>query len=299
MQHFGEIGFHSGPLASGKDDQSSAHAVFLSFQLRTFYPVAEQAQDRNPSKMIAGCDKLARKYAKPGVSPMGDRVLKTVVFDLDGTLADTSGDLIAAANACFQGLGVGDLLDPVRDASTALRGGRAMLKLGLGRIGRGEDTDEIDRQYPVLLAAYEKAIDVHTVFYPGALDAVDVLKVDGYRVSICTNKPEYLARLLLRRLGVLDQFGALIGADTLSVRKPDPEPLFEAVRRAGGAPELCLLVGDTQTDHDTARAAGVPSVLVNFGPNGPIAADLEPDAMIDGFAELPDVVLRLIGPARV
>lgn len=221
--------------------------------------------------------------------------MRTVVFDLDGTLADTSGDLIAAANTCFRAMGAGDLLDPIRDAGTALRGGRAMLTLGMERLGRAEDIAEIDRQYPLLLEAYAADIDTHTVLYPGAMAAVEALVGAQYRVAICTNKPEGLARMLMTRLGVLNAFGALIGADTLPVRKPDPEPLREAVRRAGGDPARCLLVGDTVTDRETSRAAGVPSVLVTFGPGGPGVSDLRPEGLIGHFDELPDVVQRLIG----
>jgi len=221
--------------------------------------------------------------------------MRTVVFDLDGTLADTSGDLVAAANACFRAMGEGDLLDPVRDAGTALRGGRAMLKLGLERLGRPDDTAEIDRNYPLLLEAYAGAIDVHTTLYPGAMAAVEGLRRAGYGVAICTNKPEGLARLLMGRLGVLDVFHALTGADTLAIRKPDPEHLRETVRRAGGDPARSLLVGDTVTDRDTARAAGVPSVLVTFGPNGASVIELAPEATIAHYDELAGVVTRLIG----
>ena len=218
--------------------------------------------------------------------------MHTVIFDLDGTLADTSGDLIAAANVCFEGLGLGPLLDPARDAGTALRGGRAMLALGFSRVdGFGED--EILRQYPILLAAYEKDIDHHTVLYPGAMDAVEALKSAGYGVGICTNKPEGLAEELMRRLGVRDAFAALVGADTLAVRKPDPEPLFEAARRAGGDPALTCLVGDSDTDRNTAKAAGVPSILVTFGPSGEDMAALTPEALIDRFDDLPATVDRL------
>ena len=221
--------------------------------------------------------------------------MRTVVFDLDGTLADTSADLIAAANACFRAMGVGDQLDVRDDAATAFRGGRAMLKLGLERLGHTKCETEVDRQYPLLLQAYEAAIDTHTLLYPGAMDAVEALRSSGSRVAICTNKPEKLAHLLMTRLGVLDAFGALIGADTLPVRKPDPEPLREAVRRAGGNPERCLLVGDTVTDRETSRAAQVPSVLVTFGPDGHSVADLMPEALLSDYSELPDITRRLIG----
>jgi len=219
--------------------------------------------------------------------------MASVIFDLDGTLADTSGDLIAAANACFTGLGLGALLDPKEDAGTALRGGRAMLKLGFSRV-EGFDEDEIDRQYPILLDAYGANIDAHTVLYDGAMEAVEALKSKGFFVGICTNKPEALAQTLLERLGIRDAFGSLVGADTLAVRKPDPEPLFEAVRRAGGDPARCCLIGDSDTDRNTARAAGVPSVLVTFGPSGEDMAALEPEALINHFDELPDVAARLL-----
>lgn len=221
--------------------------------------------------------------------------MKTVVFDLDGTLADTSGDLIAAANACFRDMGEGDVLDAKTDAGTALKGGRAMLRLGMERLGRADDAETIDRYYPMLLEAYGREIDTHTVLYPGAMEAVEALKAAGYRVAICTNKPEGLAHTLLTKLGVRDAFGAMVGADTLAIRKPDPEHLFETARRAGGDPVLCLLVGDTNTDRETARAAGVPCVLVSFGPSGDDMAALGPEALLDHYDDLPDIVTRLIG----
>ncbi|MGZ2258333.1 HAD-IA family hydrolase [Roseobacter sp. A03A-229] len=220
--------------------------------------------------------------------------MKTVIFDLDGTLADTSGDLIAAANTCFREMGAGDVLDPVQDAGTALRGGRAMLTLGMARLGRAEDRATIDHYYPVLLEAYGAAIDVHTRMYPRAMEAVELLKGAGYGVGICTNKPEGLAETLLQRLGVRDAFAALVGADTLPVRKPDPEPLFEAARRAGGDPARCVLIGDSDTDRNTARAASVPCVLVTFGPAGGDMAALEPEGLLDDYAALPALVDRLL-----
>lgn len=220
--------------------------------------------------------------------------MKTVIFDLDGTLADTSGDLIAAANVCFEIMGEGAVLDPENDQATALRGGRAMLTLGMSRLGRGEETDTVDQYYPVLLDAYRQAIDVHTTLYPGAMTAVEDLKARGYGVGICTNKPEGLAEILLRNLGVREAFASLIGADTLPVRKPDPEPLFEAARRAGGDPKRCVLIGDSDTDRNTARAAGIPSVLVTFGPAGGDMAALAPEALLSHYRDLPDLVTRLL-----
>ena len=220
--------------------------------------------------------------------------MRTVIFDLDGTLADTSRDLIASANYCFREMGLGDILDPVKDAAIALRGGRRMLSEGLDRLTLF-DAATVDQYYPILLEAYDQDIASHTTLYPGAMDAVETLRQLGYGVGICTNKPEALADKLLQSLGVRDAFASMVGADTLPVRKPDPEPLREAARRAGGDPAHCVLIGDSDTDRNTARAAGVPSVLVTFGPAGDDMAALEPEALLHDFADLADVVGNLIG----
>ncbi|WP_293448420.1 HAD-IA family hydrolase [Planktotalea sp.] len=225
--------------------------------------------------------------------------MRTVIFDLDGTLADTSGDLLAAANTCFENLGMAVRLHPSTDAGVALRGGRAMLTRGIEReTGQAPDPAVLDAQYKPLLDAYEKVIAVHTVLYPGVMAAIERLGANGIPVGICTNKPEYLAEILMTKLGVRDAFGSLIGADTLPVRKPDPEPFFEAVRRLCGDPKRACLIGDTITDHNTARAAGVPSVLVTFGPGAAAGqADiraLEPDALLDHFDDLPDLIEKIL-----
>ena len=218
--------------------------------------------------------------------------MRSVIFDLDGTLMDTSGDLIAAANSRFRALGLGDLLDPVRDAGTALRGGRAMLRAGFAQVeGFGEA--DVDREYRPFIAAYAEALDVHTTIYPGAMEAVAELSARGYRVGVCTNKPEAQAEALLRAKGVRDAFASLLGADTLPVKKPDPEHLRETVRRAGGDPARACLVGDSDTDRNTARNAGVPSILVTFGPSGADMAALAPEVLLDRFEDLPDAVEAL------
>lgn len=219
--------------------------------------------------------------------------MRTVVFDLDGTLADTSADLIASANHCFRAMGHGDLLDPVRDQLTAFHGGRAMLKLGFERLGQVAD-GQLDAFYPVLLKAYGDAIAVHTQMYPGAVQAVQTLREAGYRTTICTNKPEGLAESLLAELGVRHLFDALIGADTLPTRKPDPAPYLASVVQAGGDPARSILIGDTETDRKTAAAVGVPCVLVSFGPEGPGIARLAPEAMLDHFDDLPALAARLL-----
>jgi phosphoglycolate phosphatase len=211
--------------------------------------------------------------------------MRTVVFDLDGTLADTSADLLAAANACFDR----PLLGPA-DALTAFAGGRAMLRLGYERLGVAGD---MDRDYARLLAAYADGICVETRLYPGVVQALEELRRAGYATAICTNKPEGLAVELVRRLGIADLFGALVGADTLPVRKPDPAPYRLAVDRVGGS--RSMLVGDTVTDRQTGLAAGVPVALVTFGPEGQGVTRLQPEALLDHYDDLAGLVARLIG----
>jgi phosphoglycolate phosphatase len=215
-----------------------------------------------------------------------------VVFDLDGTLADTSADLLAAANACFAEAGLGAPLGPA-DAGTAMKGGKAMLRLGHARRGSGGDA-EVERDYPRLLARYAEALCVETRLFPGAAEAVESLRLQGFATAICTNKPEALAEGVMAALGVRGLFDALVGADTLPVRKPDPAPYRLAVARAGGG--RSVLVGDTATDRETARAAGVPSVLVTFGPDGRGVEALAPEALLERYADLPGLALRLLGP---
>lgn len=220
--------------------------------------------------------------------------LPSVVFDLDGTLADTSADLLAAANACFRAMGAGEPLGP-GDALIAFHGGKAMLRAGFARIGRTEDEAGIDRWYRHLLEAYDGALSLHTRLYPGAGDALEDLRRAGYALSVCTNKPEGLADRLLRELGLRELFAALVGGDTLPVRKPDPAPLRLAIAQAGGDIARSMILGDTASDLGAGRAAGIPVALVAFGPEGRGIERLEPEAVLESFADLPALARRLAG----
>ncbi|TFL20251.1 HAD family hydrolase [Jannaschia formosa] len=220
---------------------------------------------------------------------------RCVVFDLDGTLCDTSADLLAAANAALRRLDRPERLDPeaIEDQATALRGGKAMLRLALSRSGPVDEA-VVDAAYRPLLDAYAEAICVETRFYPGAREAVERLRARGDAVAICTNKPEALAVALMAALGASDAFDAIVGADTMPVRKPDALPLLAAIERAGGVPARAVLVGDTDTDRKTSAAAGVPSILVTFAPGGAAVAELRPEALLHDFGQLENA-LALVG----
>jgi len=222
--------------------------------------------------------------------------MRGAIFDLDGTLADTAADLIAAANAVLAPRGL-PLLELERDRSYAGRGARSMIRRSLALRpvppGPAEAEAIADELYPGLVGIYGDRLHHHTRLYDGVPTCLDALAEAGWRLGVCTNKPEGLAVRLLESLGILDRFGAVLGSDTLPVRKPDPAHLAETARRAGARPELSVMLGDTQTDLATARAAGVPCVLVSFGFAAEPLSELAPDAVIDHFDEVHALLERL------
>src|SRR5690606_29953284 len=143
--------------------------------------------------------------------------MRCAIFDLDGTLVDTAEDMVAAANVALAREGVAGRLDPVADAATAFRGGRAMLRLGFARGGRPFAPGEIGALYDTFLADYEARIDASSRFYPGAAEAVAALRAAGWATGICTNKPVALAELLMQRLGARGLFDSLVGVGSLPV----------------------------------------------------------------------------------
>jgi len=226
--------------------------------------------------------------------------MRGAIFDLDGTLADTAADLLGAANAVLAPRGL-PLLELARDKQFAGRGGRSMIGRSLSMMetppGAAEVEAIADDLYPGLLRAYEGRLAEETRLYDGVVGCLDTLEAAGWRLGICTNKPERLAVMLLDRLGVLGRFGAVLGADSLPVRKPDPEHLHETALRCGARPDLCVMLGDTRVDVLTARAAGVPCVLTSFGFAAEPLDNLAADAVVGHYDEIAPVLERLRPPS--
>lgn len=220
--------------------------------------------------------------------------MKSVIFDLDGTLVDTSGDLVAAANACFVSMGEAPQLDPKTDASTAFLGTLAMLELGFSRLGYMPEAEKMQNYYDYLSDFYGENIDCHTYLYDGVRDCLDGLKARGYLMGICTNKRIKFAEKLTSRMGIRHYFQAVVGADTLPVRKPDAGHLLGTIKALNGNPSKSMMIGDTITDRNAAKNAGVPCVLVTFGPDGAKVADLKPEGLLDHFDQLPDMMDTMI-----
>ena len=218
----------------------------------------------------------------------------SAIFDLDGTLAHTAPDLVGAANRLLAR--EADLPPiPLSIAEkTAGFGAKALIRAGYAEAGQTADEATVDRLYEPFLDEYASAIADESALYEGVEEVLDRLARDGWRLAVCTNKPEGLAIELLTRLGVLPRFVTLVGADTLAYRKPDPRTLFDTIERIGGNPASAVMIGDTDTDLKTARNAEIPCILTDFGYSQVPVHRLRPDAVISAFAELPEALATLI-----
>lgn len=217
---------------------------------------------------------------------------RVVAFDLDGTLADTAPDLAAALNHALGALGRPEV-PPESVRHLVGHGAKALLRKGLAASGTADEA-LVERGFPAFLDFYAANICVGSRCYPGLHETLDELSALGVRLAVCTNKPERLTRLLLPPLGLAGRFDAVVGADTLAVKKPDPAPLHEAIARAGGG--RAAFVGDSITDADTAKAARVPFVAVRFGFSDRPVETLGADAVIDGYEELVGALRALAEP---
>ena len=223
---------------------------------------------------------------------MPTRSPAVIVFDLDGTLAETAGDLIAALNHVLAQDGIAPL--DVGQARVLLgAGGRALIERGYAVAGRSLDKPRLEALFGMFLAHYNAHICEHTHLFDGVEAALDRLAAAGWRFAVCTNKMEHSAVALMKALGVAGRFDAICGQDTFGVHKPDPRALLDTVARAGGDPSRCVMVGDSLTDIATAKAAGMPVVAVDFGYTDTPVADLAPDRVISHFDALPEAVAAL------
>jgi phosphoglycolate phosphatase len=185
----------------------------------------------------------------------------TIVFDLDGTLVDTAPDLTNALNHALARAGQAPVsAETVR--SLVGMGARVMIEEGLRRAGV---TGDLEAMLGDFLVHYEANIAAESRPFPGAAEALELLRGEGAKLAVCTNKREYLSRKLLQELGLEGYFGAIAGRDTFPMAKPDPGHLTGAIRLAGGAPSRAVMIGDSDVDVRTAKAASVPIVLVSFG----------------------------------
>lgn len=222
---------------------------------------------------------------------MSDR-FKAVVFDLDGTLIDTAPDLAATLNHVLASVGrpaiaLGEIRHMVGDGVAKL------IERGLAASGPPVDEETFQRLHQGYVAHYRAHIADHSKPFPRLRETLAAFRAAGTKLGVCTNKPIELTDLLLAKLDLARSFGAVIGGDSLPKRKPDPLPLRVALERLGAEKSRAVMIGDSKNDLDTARAYGIPCVLVTFGYTAIPADKLGADAVISDYGELPRALARI------
>lgn len=217
---------------------------------------------------------------------------KALVFDLDGTLVDSIPDLHAAIVPMLRELG-GKPLGVEEVRGLVGDGTRVLVRRCLVAAGFSEDL--LPEALPRFLAHYEKAPVERTRPYPGVKDTLVVLAGRGYRLGVCTNKPQRATEVILKGLGLDHFFASVIGGDKLPVRKPDPAHLRAVLEELGAAPADAVMIGDHVNDLAAARGAGSASILARYGYGTEFPDELRPDREIEHFSEIPDIVAALAG----
>lgn len=223
-----------------------------------------------------------------------DMTRPTIVFDLDGTLVNTAPDLLDSLNHCLALCGVAPA-DPADLGRYVGMGGRVMLQRAFEAARRDIDEDRLSELLAAFIEHYASNMPGRSLPYPGATDAIARFEAAGYLLAICTNKMDSLSGRLIGALGLAERFQANCGADRFAFRKPDPRHFTETVLLAGGDPARAIMVGDSRTDIDTAKAAGVPVVAVDYGYTDRHVSAFEPSRIISHFDELTvDMVEQLL-----
>ena len=218
----------------------------------------------------------------------------TVVFDLDGTLVDTAPDLLDSLNHCLAGAGH-EMAVPADLRRFVGHGGRAMIARALAARNAPLPDNELDDLFGIFLEHYAANIPGASSPYPGAIAAVERFMAAGFRTAICTNKYQHLSEALMLGLQLEKSFSAICGADRFAFRKPDPRHLTETILAAGGDRRSSIMVGDSGTDVETSKAAGIPVVAVDWGYTDVHVSTFLPDMVISHYDELtPEAARRLL-----
>jgi 2-phosphoglycolate phosphatase, prokaryotic len=214
-----------------------------------------------------------------------ERWPEAVVFDLDGTLIDSVGDITDALNGALAKEG----LETFSEAELRLMvggGARVLIERALKARGLSEDAGLAQRLHASFMDIYKSASVARTTVYPHGRELLSELRRDGAKLAICTNKPLSITEDVLVKLGLREFFQAVVGGTDELPKKPDPAMLREALYRVGSTPDRAVMVGDSNADVGAARAAGVPVVVVSFGYSRVPAQELGADVVIDSLAEL-------------
>jgi phosphoglycolate phosphatase len=215
-----------------------------------------------------------------------------IIFDLDGTLVDTAHDLTGALNAVLAKAGRDRVrLSQVRH--TVGGGARGLVEWGFAETGDALAASDLDDWTAAFLRHYRAHLCDLSRPFAGVAETLAALAVENSAMGVCTNKSVEASRRLLRELGLERFFGAVLGGDSLAVRKPDPEHLAATIRAVGGEPARAVMVGDSDIDVAAAHNLGVPAIAVAYGYTDIPAAELGADAVIERFDQLPSAIAAL------
>lgn len=216
-----------------------------------------------------------------------------LLFDLDGTLVDTAPDLSAATDHVLEAFGRPRIgLEQVRQMVGD--GALALIRRGFAASGPAPDEATLAAGHRLFLAYYADHVADTSLPFPGVVATLERLQAAGHAMAVCTNKPHRLSVMLLERLGLARFFQAVVGGDSLAVRKPDPGHITGTLAALGhrpGAP--AIMVGDSMNDVASARGAGIPVVAVSFGYTTTPPDQLGADRLVDHFADLPAALAGL------
>lgn len=216
-----------------------------------------------------------------------------VVFDLDGTLAETAPDIMGTLNRILAKEGLAAL--PVERARELVgAGAKALIDRGFKVSGAPLSPEKLDALFADFLVDYLDHVLIHSHLYDGVIEALDALEAKGFNFAICTNKPEPHSLALIEGFGLTPRFKCIAGRETFGINKPDPRHLTETIRAAGGDLSRAVMVGDSRTDVDTARAAGVPVIGFTFGYTDVPMASLKPDIVLESYAGFVEAVEQLL-----
>lgn len=221
-----------------------------------------------------------------------------LVFDLDGTLAETAGDLIRTLNYILGREGIAPV--PLAEGRKLVgQGSRILIKDGFARAGRDLDADRLERLFRDFLAYYEANIAVESHLFDGVISALDRFEAAGWAFAVCTNKVEHPSVRLLTELGIAGRFRAICGQDTFRdgdrmIAKPDPRHLLMTIEKAGGDPARAVMVGDSRFDIEAAQRARVPVVAVDFGYTDESVRAFNPDRIVAHYDQLWGAVAELL-----
>jgi phosphoglycolate phosphatase len=223
----------------------------------------------------------------------GELADATIAFDLDGTLVDTAPDLVRALNETLDIEGL-----PHMKVATVRhmvgQGARKLIERASALAGANFSSERLDQLTHTFIDFYRADIAGASAPFPGAGEALGELAALGAKLSVCTNKRTDLSQQLLDALGLSERFSAIVGADSVTNRKPHPDHYRAAVERAGGVVRRSVMVGDTSADVASARAAGAPVIVVRFGYCDVGADSLGADVVLDRFSELAPACRRLL-----